>query len=89
MLKNLRTSRWKLNLPNWCQRKVKNFVSIKNRTLDDFTPIHFAVMYGNKEAMQLLFQHGGKLESVSSIGRRPIHIVAIKGYLSIMEFLIE
>lgn len=56
--------------------------------MDDFTPLHSAVLNNNIEAVELLISYKADLEVESTFGRRPLHIAAIKGYDEIIEILI-
>ncbi|XP_035228678.1 putative ankyrin repeat protein RF_0381 isoform X2 [Stegodyphus dumicola] len=57
--------------------------------LEDFTSLHYAVMEGNLEIVQLLIQHGADVCVPLGCKPPPLHFAVVQGSVEILEFLLN
>jgi ankyrin repeat protein/WD40 repeat protein len=53
------------------------------------TPLHYAVMKGDKNTVKTLLAHGANIDAQSNIGLTPLHLAASGCFLEIVEFLLK
>jgi len=58
-------------------------------SLDQYTPLHFALAEKNNDIARLLIVSGASIEAETQFKRRPIHLCCIFGNLEGVEILID
>ncbi len=61
------------------------YVDIPNK----YEPIHWAAWAGHTRIVELLIEHGAKVDALGSMGRTPLHIATFKHKLAIADFLLK
>ena len=74
-------------------KKIKELLkndpeSVNAKNISGITPLHFAALYGNKDAAELLISNGADIQSEITDGTTALHLAAGHGYVDIAGLLI-
>lgn len=60
-------------------------VEFKSKHHENGTALHVASQYGHPEAIQILLQHGARIDQRNSRGDSAVHVAAVNGHLRVMR----
>ena len=53
------------------------------------TPLHFAVMYGYADCLEVLIKHGGQVNATNKWDQNPLHTAAVHERIPCMQILLK
>jgi ankyrin repeat protein len=63
-------------------------VEINYKSLDDWTPLHYACYEGHEDVADLLLNHGANANALTKFKRNSLHISVLRGYLNVAKVLL-
>ena len=65
--------------------KAGHPVEINYKSLDDWTPLHYACYEGHEDVAELLLSHGANANAITKFKRSSLHIATLRGYLNVVK----